>query len=373
MKHRTGYVYKEGKSWVARITFTDETGRRRNVKRYADTKTGARHKLDALRRTISERGQADPSRLTFREAAVRYADLKLIPPEYVGEKKVAGLRSLSSQRSYLKALLAHFGNRRLKAITHGDLEAFKLARLKTPTRGDGQRSIASVNREMQFLRTILGFAVRQGWIAVNPFSLGESLISKSDENSRERILSLKEEEALLAACTGSRAHLRPIIITLVDTGLRSGEALKARWIDVDFTTRLIYVRAINAKTGRAREVAMTIRLEEELHKLWEASPKRSEDLVFGLKSHFRRAWIAACKEAEIVGIRPHDLRHTCVSRMISAGVAHGEAMKVSGHATLSMLGRYLNLNTDALQRAAKALDAIHEQQLPADSADELIN
>jgi hypothetical protein len=56
MKQRTGYIYKDKarNKWVARVTFTDETGKRRNVKAYCATKTEARDKPAILDQ--SERG-----------------------------------------------------------------------------------------------------------------------------------------------------------------------------------------------------------------------------------------------------------------------------------------------------------------------------
>ena len=41
-KPRTGYLYPDGARWVGRVTFTDQNGKRRNRKRYAETETEAR-------------------------------------------------------------------------------------------------------------------------------------------------------------------------------------------------------------------------------------------------------------------------------------------------------------------------------------------
>lgn len=362
MKQRTGYLYKDGKRWVARVTFTDETGKRRNVKRYCETKTEARQKLDALKLQLGDRGQnsIEGDKLKFCEVARRYSETKLIEPLYVGERKVAGMRSLVAPRLYVKVLTEHFGNQRIRSITHASIEAFKLLRLKTPTRHGGERSIAAVNRELETLRTMLNFAKRQGWIAANPFEQGESLIERAAENSRDRILSFEEEERLLAACTGRLAHLRPIIILAADTGLRRGELFQLLWSDVDFETRTIRIRAKVAKSNKSREVAMTTRVEAELRPLWEASEEGLKGSVFGIKTDIKHGFDSARKAAGLEGVRFHDLRHTCVSRMIQAGVRSEEAMKVSGHSTLSMLNRYLNVNLDTSRRAADALDTLYQ-------------
>jgi len=260
MKHRNGYVYREGNSWVARVDFTDESGKRRVARRYCETKTEANRKRQELVRDIEERGEraVDGDKLTFKTLAEKYKEARLIPAKYVNQRKIAGVRSLSSALFALRVLVEHFGERRVRAITHSDIEAFKLARLKIPTVRGTERSITSVNRELEILRAILNFALRQDWISKNPFNSGASLISKADETHRERVMTFEEEERLLAACeVDSRKHLRPILIAAVDTGMRRGELLKMRWRSVDFAARSIEIEAFNTKTARARTVAIT--------------------------------------------------------------------------------------------------------------------
>ena len=365
MKQRNGYVYRDGQSWVARLDFTDESGKRRVIRRYCETKTEANRKRFEIVRSLEERGEKaiDGDRLTFKELAEKYKETRLIPAEYVNKRKVAGVRSLQTPVGMLNVLVEHFGNRKVRSITHADLEAFKLARLKIPTVRGTERSIAAVNRELELLRAILNFAHRQEWIHKNPFRSGASLISKADEAQRERVMTFEEEDRLLAACeTDSRKHLRPILIAAVDTGMRRGELLKLKWRNVDFEARAIGIEAFNTKTARARTVAMTSRLAADLTNLWENSTKDTEELVFGIKDNFKNGFAAACRAAEIDDLRFHDLRHTAITRMIEAGMQPAEVMRVSGHTTPTMLWRYLNANANTARRAADALDALRNSR-----------
>jgi integrase len=59
------------------------------------------------------------------------------------------------------------------------------------------------------------------------------------------VLSFEEERGLLAACTGKREHLKPLLICALDTAMRHGEILKMRWQDVNFTTEEIYIPQTN--------------------------------------------------------------------------------------------------------------------------------
>src|SRR4029434_6986031 len=102
MKARTGYIYKEDSVWIARITFTDAAGRRRNVKRRAATRTEARRKLDKMRRPV--RGprrtpgvqRADDLRRAGRQVRQGQAGAGAL----CRREKVAGLRSAIPPRSH---------------------------------------------------------------------------------------------------------------------------------------------------------------------------------------------------------------------------------------------------------------------------------
>jgi integrase len=99
-----------------------------------------------------------------------------------------------------------------------------------------------------------------------------------------------------------------------------------------------------------------------LKRLYDNAPEDPEGLVFGIKDNFKNGFTAACKDAEIVGLRFHDLRHTAITRMVEAGMQPAEVMRVSGHTTPAMLWRYMNANVDTARRAANALDALRNSK-----------
>lgn len=108
-------------------------------------------------------------------------------------------------------------------------------------------------------------------------------IEVSAERQRERILTLEEEQRLLLACEHwQRKHLKPFLISLLDTGARKTETLKLKWKDIDFEKRLITFQALNTKTLRTRQVGITNRLINELETLWQKSNKDLNEIVFGI-------------------------------------------------------------------------------------------
>ena len=362
-------------NWVCRVTLADETGKRRNVKRYFPTKTEAKEELKRLLRKLDTQGELsiDGDRLTFRELAALYKERRLIPAEYHDERKIAGLRSYKTPQAQIEKLAKHFGSKRIRNLTHSDVEQYKQIRLKAPiviqAKKDApdvktkQRTIASVNRELELLRAVLRFAVRQGWLLRSPFEMGSPIISKADETRRERVLSHDEEIRLLSVCTDRRAHLKPLLIAALDTAARRGELFKLTWGDVDFQNRLISLRATTTKTQRSRTIGMTERLYDELQKLYECSTKKPDDLVFGFMSTVKKSFASACSKAGIKDFRFHDCRHTAITRMVQSGMASHLIMKVSGHTQPITFSRYVNVDDQTARQAAMALEKFNESAI----------
>lgn len=410
-KERTGSIVKrkartksEKPSWWARVTYIDPvTGKRRDLQRRADSKADARDRVHELVKEIdtTEGRTLAHERKTFIDLAIYYEKHYLKPAEYIEGRKVAGLRSLEGLSGQLNAAREYFGHRSLRTITYADLADFRSQRLKTPTRGDMARhaaalkqyekarkqkhkveqpqlivtrTIATVNRELALLRRMLNVAQREGWIARNPLSLGESLISVADEKKRERILTREEETRLLAGCdNGRRMHLRPIIVCALDTGMRQGEIFSLRWREVDLDKGMITVAAFNTKTMRARTISLTARLARELEALAAQAPKRPDDLVFGISDNVKRSFDTVRRAVGLEDVRFHDLRHTAATRLVGANIPLSEVGRVLGHTQANTTYRYVNANIDTARRAAAALDAFNAEPEAAQPATEAVN
>ena len=368
-KPNTGYVFKDKYNrWFARTSYVDETGKRRNVKKCARDRAHGKEVLKKLLRELEDHGTKfiESANMTFDELAKYYEETYLLEAEYVGDRKVAGLRSKYDIEFRLKIIKEYFGKYKIRELTHQDIEKFKLYRLKKPTKFDKQRSIATVNRELAILRRMLNIAVANGWIVKNPFMMGKGLICVGDEKPRERILTLEEEARLLAACEGPRAHLRPILICALDTGMRRGELFSLVWEDVDFENRLITIRAFNTKMMRERRIGMTERLTRELGILYAKNPD-PKALLFGIGST-KGAWNKVRRQAGLSDLRLHDLRHTYATRLVSRHLPLAEVSRVLGHTQPTMTYRYTNLTVESAKRAAAMLDEMHGSNLLVNDA-----
>lgn len=353
---------KERKTFTVRVTYHNEQGKRKDVRRRVKDRATANRQLRTLLRTLEDHGGkiVDASRMHFNELADVYEKRRLIAPVYKGETRIAGLRSWKTQLGYLKILRAYFGKQRIQTITYADLEKYRKTRLETPKQRGGERTVTGVNRELALLRSMLNFARREGWLIHNPFERGESLISQADENRRDRILTDEEEGRLLAVCVDkNRAHIQPLIIGALDTGMRIGELLKLKWSDIDFHAGLIHVRKTTTKTWEGRTIGLTSRFRAELQRLWDRGTGNAEDLVFGLKNNIKTAFTTARRLSGLEDLHFHDLRHTATTRMIRAGMPPMEVMKITGHREISTFLRYLNTDHQTARRAAMALDRFY--------------
>jgi site-specific recombinase XerD len=63
-------------------------------------------------------------------------------------------------------------------------------------------------------------------------------------------------------------------------------------------------------------------------------------------------WAAICKDAQIEGVRIHDLRHTFASHLVSSGVSLPTIGKLLGHTQAQTTARYAHLADNPLREAA---------------------
>jgi integrase len=166
-----------------------------------------------------------------------------------------------------------------------------------------------------------------------------------------------------------RSHLRAIIIAALDTGCRRGELLKLKWSDIELESRAITLQAFNTKTMRERKLAMTTRLYLELERLWEASDRNCESLVFGIHDNVKHAFTSVRNKAGLPDLRFHDLRHTAATRLVSCHISLPEVGRVLGHTKPQTTYRYTNLTSETAKRAAFALESFSSEASATESLD----
>ena len=356
-KSKSGSIRKRDGLLYARVTFFDDNGKRREKWKRADNRSHAKELIKEMLRDLDDHGPEifDNEKMTFADLAEHYKKTYLIAPQYIDGRKIAGRRDWKRFRQILEVLKNHFGKDLLKSISYSDVEYFRNVRLNTKTKRGSQRSITTVNRELALLRRVFNVAARNRWMLRNPFGCGEPLIHPGDEKARERIITIEEEERLLAACSGPRSHILPIIIAALDTGMRIGEILKLTWEDIDFENRIVTAHTLKTKIMSLRQLAMTPRLFVALIESYERSTKEPTDLVFGITNTIKTAFNTARALAGLPDVRIHDLRHTAATRLVQGHIPLAEVGRILGHTQPSTTYRYVNANVDTARRAADVL------------------
>lgn len=220
------------------------------------------------------------------------------------------------------------------------------------------------------LRSILQDARRDGLIADNP-ATGVRLPKPAA--NREVYLSRDEIAAVCAELTADDAA---IVIVLAYTGLRWGElaGLRANRLRM-LERRLDVVETMTEIAGRRepkpwpkgrkrRTVPIASAALDALANYLGRHPARGAQLVFRDRRgeplsrqwgrrHFRPAVEAALGRSDV---RVHDLRHTCASWLVQAGVPLYEVGRILGHESTATTARYAHFAPDGFDRVLGALD-----------------
>lgn len=277
----------------------------------------------------------------------------------------------------LERVERHFGDWKSKSITDIDVarvETWKLDRFKK-----GMKP-ATVRRDLAALSGVLSRAVKLKKLAANP--VHEIDKPKIDRAPKVRYLDREEEQRLreaLATRDGEMItardsankwrqqrkqeplpalphfgdHLTPAVLTSLNTGVRRGELLSLKWIDIDFKQKHLTVEGGNAKSGDTRHIPLNSEVLDVL-KRWRE--QRTDDVrVFPIDTGFKSAWGALLERAKITNFRWHDQRHHFASRLVQAGVPLNTVRELLGHGSMAMTLRYAHLAPDQKREAVARL------------------
>jgi len=271
--------------------------------------------------------------------------------------------SKTNKRSYerdvasVKMLKQTFGSRYLRQITPKMVEDYKAQRkVAFSKKRKRMLSPATANRELTCLKTMLNKAVEWEMVEANPAAKVKLL-----REPKGRLRYLTEVEAnMLVECYGD--HLKPIVVTALNTGMRLGEILKLKWEEVEFENQIIYVT--NTKNGEQRQIPMNKTLTETLQgiKLEKPSPwvfcnPRTHNPYRSVRFCFDKAK----REAGIEGFDFHDLRHTFASRLVMRGVDLVTVKELLGHKQVEMTLRYAHLSPKHKRFAVEVVEEDFEK------------
>lgn len=268
-----------------------------------------------------------------------------------------------SDRWRTKVLIAAFGSLRIDEISPFAVERFKKEYLRGMTKRKKPRSPTSVNRCLQLLSKVLSLA--EDHKLIQP-SQRPDLKLLREENHRLRYLSAEEELRLRPILARKGDYLANLVIVWLNTGLRANEMFSLQTSDVDFHLNIISVKG---KGGKLRQVPIFGECREVLKTLCAGklglvipSPKTG-----GKLDNVKKGFRSACKEAGIVGVTPHTLRHTYGTRLAAAGVDVITIKDLMGHSSITTTMRYVHAVAENKHLAVQKLDEYLSRQSQAAS------
>lgn len=258
-------------------------------------------------------------------------------------------------------VLRHLGPVRLRDLTPTGVLRFHAAM--------GALSAGKQHRAAKALRSIFKAAMKLGVCASDPTTtVAVPKIPRARPNPLSR-----EQAAHLLACAGGD-RLEALYWLAIDSGARQGELWALMPEDVDLERGEIRIskaltqfegvfRIQEAKTDRSRRrVGLTPQTVAKLRQV-PTTPGRP---VFGMKGTQGGTWMRASTFTEDywtplrrragLKVRFHDLRHTCATLLLLAGVHPKVVSERLGHASIQItLDTYSHLLPGMQQTATEAL------------------
>lgn len=230
----------------------------------------------------------------------------------------------------------------MSEITRQDLQALVCAMRRD------RIAPATIQQEKALLSVLFNHA-RKIWRWASLTNQASGLKLPKVKNERNRVLSKNEQQLLEEALADCRNKFAPACITLLrETAMRASEPIdNAQWQHVDWERRVI--RLPDSKDG-GREVPLSPKAIAALKELRAAhapeQPVPTDPIICITYESLKAAWRRACDRAGITNLRLHDLRHTAATRLALASGNLFLVKALTGHKTLKMVERYVNVNAD---------------------------
>ena len=259
-------------------------------------------------------------------------------------------------------LKKYFEDIPLSEIDSYRIESFKAKRVNI----DGLKP-GGINKELSILRSALNKAKEWHYLREAPVI---KLLKIPKQPTK--YLTQEEIDRLIQHAT---SWMKPIILVLRNTGMRSHELLNLRFRDIDYDKKTLLVRA--NKTNNFRVLPLNKELYETLIWLKSNYPLPYMDKVVARQPHqtefvfcnedgskmdsIRKSFCRAAKRAKIHAT-PHMLRHSFASHLVMNGVDLVSVKELLGHTQISTTMIYAHLSPSYKANTVNKLPWIRESK-----------
>ena len=236
----------------------------------------------------------------------------------------------------------------INRITPGKIEEFKQSLLNQGLKN------STVNRYYSSLSKAFNLVIINYQLnMLNPCKCVQKL---KEDNQIIRYLSENEEKRLFTVLP---AHLKPIIVCALTTGLRLSNILNLKWESINFDIGFIEILRQENKGHKRIQIPLSQKFRVELERI---GIKDSGYIFINPKTELpyrgiRKSFKTALKQAGIESFRFHDLRHTVGTRLVSGGSDLQTVKEYLAHSDLKTTQRYLHPVNENMLKAVNILDS----------------
>lgn len=257
------------------------------------------------------------------------------------------------------------GKSQLQAIVSEDLEAY------IEYEQDRGLKITSAKTQLSYIYAFLHFLIDQDIIAER---ILRRKIKLRVPNFLPRAIAPGDVRKILGAIAAKSVRDRALILTLLRTGMRIGELLDLKIIDIDVRERKIHIYE-----GEKNSLGRVVYLSDDALMallLWLKKRKPNKEYLFyGLNRSYlcyssaRNIFTHYLRETGLQhkGYSLHSLRHTFASELLNAGMRLECLQLLMGHSDIEMTRRYARLTDKSREEEYfRAMDIIEQGGIHGD-------
>jgi len=345
-KRGQGSIYKHGRSWY--ISFYAQGVRVRE-------RIGS---INLITKGIAEQALkvrvAEVIQGKFNiESVKKYLSIEDLINKYLNWIK-DNQKTSTREKSVLKIFLNYIRIKRINEITTWDIEQYKSKRKK-----DGLKP-NTINRELTVLRSMFNRAIEWDELKTNPVK-GVKKALPLNESEHERKAKYITREDFNIIIENANSELRDFIIVARNTGMRISEICNLRVSDINLQKEEIFIRDSKNYTQRSVPINNTVKNvlielikdKDDKHNIFKHHNRNSLGIAF------RRLLAALNMKGRY---RPHDLRHTFITDLVTKGFDLKTIMEITGHKDIRMLiERYTHPSKENKSLAVKSLDVVNQK------------
>ena len=327
-------VEKKGKTWSARASWVDSSGKRRR-----------KHKGGFLLKRDAEQWEQEYIR-THSELATDAEDIKLgefLDKYLLAKKPAISYNTYAGYSVCINRIKRFCCDRKLRSLKRLDYELIFQAMAKDNVETKSGKSTKLISRNTlhycyRVLRSALNYAVETDYVEKNPVL--RMRLPTGETKFEYHVLNADEGGRILIMLKEYDYQLYLLVLLCLVYGLRRGEALGLRWQDIDWKNDCIHIcgqytvgengneyRNALKTSSSYRKLYLQPYVKDELYKAYTALHKtgRIKEYICELEglpspNAMTKRWRKFADNNGFKGVRLHDLRHSSAMIMVESGV-----------------------------------------------------